>query len=570
LKHRTIYFCISSTRPINRAGLFFRVWFIYSTTKKSNPMTYKIPSECPGCGSCLPECPMDAISVRQGQFWIDPHLCNYCSGHYDQPQCIVSCPTALPIPAVARKGRTKIIDSRPSIGRDLFSISKKNHPFASSIVIWEACNLLAQGQSLPWQTNEEDKYTLLKNFNRDRGRIAFWMTAKTSQNPPKCLNEANARSAIADLDIRSACLHLIYAACATTVDKPWEREFTISDRQIEEYLGLDKRKDLNKGAKLALIKKLAQQPCSLVVSINWADRGKMKGFSVEKSHLWHLIDTQHHFQADESGCKHLVGLTFTIKAGIWAKYFLNRQQCSEGKAFYQYGSLPQSLLANVMSLWQQHEGAVRMMLWLSFKTRIGKEQRITIPTLMKIAYGEDKIARTFVDREERKRRLRTFEGDLEILDRYGLKPIFDPETYPPEIQPLWVKLADIPDDGDEAIEFWINDGINGNSLTDSSPRGKWNRLFDARLLGFELPSDWQRPKIEIEKEKRKSSQRKRKENQVSISGEQVIVARQERGWSQRELAARMGKSQSWIRDIENGRFRLKQEDRASLQELLKF
>ena len=145
------------------------------------------------------------------------------------------------------------------------------------------------------------------------------------------------------------------------------------------------------------------------------------------SRLWHLVDIQHHFQEDDHGCKYLIGLTFKVKAGLWAQYFLNKQACKERTAFYQYGSLPKTLLTTVMSIWQQHEGAVRLMLWLLFKTKMGKEQRITVPTLLRIAYGEEKVALASRQREERKRLLRTFESDLEILNHYGMKPLFDPD-----------------------------------------------------------------------------------------------------------------------------------------------
>jgi DNA-binding transcriptional regulator YiaG len=531
-------------------------------------MTYKISNECSGCGTCLPRCPTDAISVDRGQFKIDPNLCNHCEGYYPEPQCIVHCPISLPVPTVAKKGRVKLIDSRPPTSPDLFTSGKKNNPFASAIVLWEACNLLAQAQSLPWQTDRDGKLTLLRNFARDRGKISLWLTEPASDDSPIALSKINAKAVIDNLDIRSACMHSIYAAYATTLEKPWEQEFVISDRQIEDYLGLDKRKDLSKTTKLTLIKTIAQQPCSLMTSIDWPSQGRFKAFTIEKSRLWHLLGIQHHFQEDESGCKHLVGLTFRIKAGIWAKYFLNKERCQDGIGFYQYSSLPKSLLTAAMSLWQQHEGAVRMMLWLLFKTRMGQKQRITIPTLMRIAYGEEKILKAGSDREERKRRLRTFESDLAVLNEYGLKPIFDPVTYPPEIQPLWVKLAEIPDDADEALEFWINDGSNGNSLTDASPRGKWNHLMNARLLGFDLPSDWQQTKTTTKKEKHRSTKRQKSSSQPTLSGDQIAIARKDRGWSQRDLALRMGKSQSWIRDIENGRFRLKREDQASLREIL--
>jgi DNA-binding transcriptional regulator YiaG len=128
-------------------------------------------------------------------------------------------------------------------------------------------------------------------------------------------------------------------------------------------------------------------------------------------------------------------------------------------------------------------------------------------------------------------------------------------------------LAEVPDDAEEALEFWINDGSNDIRLTDASPRGKWNRLLDARLLGFELPLDWQQSQT-VERQKQKSNKQKKAATQPLLLGEEIAIARKNKGWSQRDLAIHMGKSQSWIRDIENGRFRVKKEDSASLRELL--
>jgi DNA-binding transcriptional regulator YiaG len=281
-----------------------------------------------------------------------------------------------------------------------------------------------------------------------------------------------------------------------------------------------------------------------------------------------LTDTQHHFQEDDQGCKYLVGLTFTVKAGIWTQHFFNRQGCKERTTFYQYGSLPKTLLTTVMSLWQQHEGAVRLMLWLLFKTKMGREQRITIPTLLRVAYGEEKVTQASRHREERKRLLKAYENDLEVLNHYGVKPLFDPVTYPPEIQPLWAKLVDIPEDPEEALEFWINDGSGENRLTDSGPRGKWNLLLNARILSFELPPDWEN-RSESDKKQRRTTKPKSNHQQTgNLLGEQVTEGRKKMNLSQRELAKLMEKSQSWIRDVEKGRLKAKLDDQMLLRQLL--
>ncbi len=530
---------------------------------EKSQMPYTIPNNsCVGCDNCRPQCPTGAIRIEDNEYWVDPGLCNNCEGYYSEPQCVIACPTNSPIPWQSKKGRCKV-EPRDASSLDLFS-NGKNNPFASAIAIWEACNVLAQRTSLHWETDEEGYISYSRQVNQGRGAIAFHI-----QDPFKVNDKATDIAAIEGLDIRAACIHLIFAAYATALEQPWEQEFAIDERQIEKYLGMEKRKDLSKAAKLALMKNIVQQACSLIISIDWPQQGRINGFSLVGSRLWHLVDIQHHFQEDNLGCKYLIGLTFKVKAGLWAQYFLNKQACKERTAFYQYGSLPKTLLTTVMSIWQQHEGAVRLMLWLLFKTKMGKEQRITIPTLLRIAYGEEKVALASRQREERKRLLRTFESDLEILNHYGMKPLFDPVTYPPEIQPLWAKLIDLPEDPDEALEFWTNDGGAETRLTDTGPRGKWNLLMNARILAFELPPEWEQQISESEKKKTRTAKAKRKPKATNdLLGEQILQARKNLNLSQRELAKLTGKSQSWIRDIENGRLKAKLEDQILLRKVL--
>ena len=529
-------------------------------------MPYTISNNsCAGCDKCRFQCPTGAIKIDNGEYWIDPHLCNNCEGYYSEPQCASACPSKSPMPLQVKKGRCKI-DDRELTSSDLFFNGKSN-PFASGIPIWEACNVLSQRTSLPWVIDDNSQIFYSKQINQGKGKIAFHINSSSEE-----CGFAKDLEAIEALDIRAACVHLIFAAYATFAEKPWEEEFVIDDKQIEKYLGLEKRKDLNKTTKLALMKSLVLQASSLMLSIDLPEQGRIKPISLEKTKLWDLLGIQHHFQHDELGCKYLIGLTFRVQAGDWAKYFLNKEACKERTAFYQYGNLPKSLLTTVMSIWQQHEGAARLMMWLMFKAKMGKQQRITIPTLMRVAYGDRKVAIACRKREERKRLLRTYESDLETLSHHGMKPIFDPVTYPEPIQPLWSKLADIPEDPDEAIEFWINDGDEGRRLTDVSPRGKWKMLMNARILAFEMAPKWDQPNLKArKKQQRTKSTNKRRNIKTAggLLGEQIRLARKNLSISQRELARLMGKSQSWIRDIENGRLKVKIEDQLVLRKVLK-
>ncbi|NER79683.1 MAG: helix-turn-helix transcriptional regulator, partial [Leptolyngbya sp. SIO1D8] len=233
------------------------------------------------------------------------------------------------------------------------------------------------------------------------------------------------------------------------------------------------------------------------------------------------------------------------------------------------GILPQSLLFEVMSNWQQHEGAIRLLLWLLFKLRLGGDHRVTIRTLLRIAYGEDRLVQATTLRGAHKRLLKSFESDLETIHYYGLRPIFDPETYPPDIQPLWAKVAQIPNDADDALEFWANDANRDLSLTDTAPRDKWQRLLNARLLGFELSDEWQQTvRRKPPKRRRRQSQSQTSGQVEQISSKDIKEARKRHNLTQRDLASRLGKSQSWIRDIEKGRFSMNSHDQALLRKTL--
>lgn len=55
-------------------------------------MALMINNLCINCDVCESECPNEAISMGPEIFVIDPARCTECVGHYDEPQCIVSCP----------------------------------------------------------------------------------------------------------------------------------------------------------------------------------------------------------------------------------------------------------------------------------------------------------------------------------------------------------------------------------------------------------------------------------------------------------------------------------------------
>ncbi len=50
-------------------------------------MAYTITDSCVSCGSCVPECPVEAIAEGDGIYVIDADTCISCGA------CVASCPT---------------------------------------------------------------------------------------------------------------------------------------------------------------------------------------------------------------------------------------------------------------------------------------------------------------------------------------------------------------------------------------------------------------------------------------------------------------------------------------------
>ena len=53
-----------------------------------------------------------------------------------------------------------------------------------------------------------------------------------------------------------------------------------------------------------------------------------------------------------------------------------------------------------------------------------------------------------------------------------------------------------------------------------------------------------------------------------LTGSAIKAARQRQNFTQRTLAEQLGKSQSWVRDVENGRFNIMPEDQVRLRQTL--
>lgn len=490
----------------------------------------------------------------------------------------------------SRRGRTPSFD-RPSTNSDLFPDGKTDR-MASNKVIWEGCNILSQGRDVGWVEAENGTPYYESPVAKGKGFVSFWVTNELYEKNPTVLEEEAAFALIDEFDIRAACIHLIYAAYATQLERPWEQQFILNDKQLEKYLGLDKNKKMTKQQKLNLLLELAKQPCRLLVYVSWPEKGKVKSFSVSRTWLWEITEPILHFQEDITGDSEMVGFTLQVRAGNWAQYFLNPSRCKDGMGYYEYGILSQAIVQNLMTIWYNHQGAARLMLWLLFKTKLGHGP-IRVSTLLRVAFGIERVEEARKSSAPRKRIVSQWKTTLKVLDEQGWRFTFDSATYPPQYLPdipNLTPLTTIPEDPDQALEFWAEDALReeGERLTDSikRPYGGFEQLLTARMM-VRPPEEILHRLEEIrgvalsEQNRPQKSERKlispKTDNQLPggslpalqvASGEQLKALRLTRGMTQAVLAAKLGKSTSWVKLVETGRRNITESDQAALAELL--
>lgn len=436
--------------------------------------------------------------------------------------------------------KSEVKVSKPPTDSDLFA-SNDFSKFASSKVLWEVSNILTRKQDLPWEDTVDGKHIYTSETIDSKGELVFWVTGDSEAECTNALASEAATTVIQTFDIRAVCMHLIYAAHAASLDKPWLEEFVIDDRQIASYLGLNKRKDLKTQDKLKLIERLALQPAQICMCLRWPTQGRVRAFQIESSKVWE-ISLDDYERADDSK-----GLIIKGRAGEWAKYFLNRQGQAEDRAFYQYGLLSKQLLQAIAKIWQRSQGAARMLAWLVFKTRVGSGQWLLTNTLMGVAYGQSKVVAAQSEPKLRTKLANTWDNDLLILHDTGWNIDFDPLTYPLAIQPDW--------------RF-----VDGERERNKRPRGFWEQLRNGRLLVH--------PPLEIaaglSKLKHKLILSKPKELSLLLTGEEIKAARKAKGWNQQRLAQELGKSNMWVSLIESDRRKLTGVERQQIRLVLDF
>ncbi|MEL7522904.1 MAG: helix-turn-helix transcriptional regulator, partial [Cyanobacteria bacterium J06553_1] len=234
-----------------------------------------------------------------------------------------------------------------------------------------------------------------------------------------------------------------------------------------------------------------------------------------------------------------------VKAGLWAKYFLNEEDSQEQTLPGREGVLSKSLLESVMSLWQHRAGAARLMVWLLFKSQLSRLYTIPVRTLMEVAYGAQKVRDAQDNNQLRKKLTNTWDEDLLALHDRGWQIRFDADTYAEDIQPS---------------------GFGRENIR--RPRGFFESLLKAKLE-IRPPESWDLTNLEAKTEDIAAGG----DTQLSVvrlTGSEIKSMRTAKGWSQRKLATLTGISQGLISMMENETRSISESNESILRQTLEY
>ena len=418
-----------------------------------------------------------------------------------------------------------------SIKKASLFIDGKTTTAALSLVLRGVAEVLSQKMDLPWKAEENGTLNYEKQVQSGKGKICYYVTDRPENQHPEILVEEAALAVIDQFDPRACAIHLIYCALVANLEKPWEGNFVIDDKQLLEYTGLIKRRDLSRHEQLLTLYHLTKQPAQVLASIAWSKQGKIGAFTVADIQIWDIAVVRD-VDTDKNGNIKLTGLKVIGKPGAWTKYFLNKSEY-----YRQTGIITKKTVQKLFSIGKQNVGAARLLVWLTFQIVPGFQNCLMGQTLMEIAYGADKIALAKQDRQLRRQLADDFETDMKVIQEAGWQVEL-------ETGPAWLTA----------------------STGTKRPIGFWDEMLNAKWR-FNPPKEVQE-RLSSPAQPRQINTQKKKCDILPPSGIAIREARKAKGWSRAFFAAIMGKSVSWVDAVETGHRKVSQKDLSKLLDTL--
>ncbi|MGV0028416.1 helix-turn-helix domain-containing protein [Phormidesmis priestleyi] len=368
----------------------------------------------------------------------------------------------------------------------------------------------------------------------------------------------------------AARLHAVFATYATRQNRPWEESFCLRGSDLIKFLGLDRRKDMTKPEKLRAIADLSWIVGTLGAVVHWRE-GELDLCVTRKSPVWIIQYVEEYFQpqlpnmaAEDELCEVII----RVQPGAWAEKFLNREGEQQNKALNQFGYIHQAAFDINPN---RQELAAVLTLYLTQNRRARSNCKYRIRTLLEAVIAPSEIEAFRNVRQYRSRLVQRFYDTLETLTEVGFHIQFD-ESFPIAMRPEW---ADLPVEDDVDIDV-----VAIAPTKTPLPNGFFDIWLDG-IVSITSPADIESVLAELETRKtqkakasgrqttkKSASSRKpnleknipppalspatQKATAVSeFTGSVVRQIRKDLRMSQTELAQQIGKSQSWVRDLEN-------------------
>lgn len=419
-----------------------------------------------------------------------------------------------------------------------------------------------------WEEYSPGKLYFQRRFGKGR-YVEFYIMNQQEQQPESITGQAEHE--IQDrYGVMAARLHAIFATYATRQNRPWEESFCLRGSDLIKYLGLDRRKDMTKSQKLRAIADLAWIVGTLGAVVHWRE-GQLDLCVTRKSPVWIIQYVEEYFQpqlAEVLNVDELCEVIIRVQPGAWAEKFLNREGEQENKALHQFGYIHQAAFEINPN---RQELAAVLTLYLTQNRRARSSCKYRIRTLLGAVIAPQELESVHQVRQYRSRFVQRFYDVLEVLTEAGFQIEFD-ETFPEALRPEW---ANIPEEADETVDV-----VALAPVKTPLPSGYFDIWLDG-VIRITCPPDIEAVLADLEARKARRGKGSSKRNNRSTSlqhlttqaesdslstlrqptqptvktseftGFIVRKLRKNLGISQTELAQSVGKSQSWVRDLEN-------------------
>ena len=343
-------------------------------------------------------------------------------------------------------------------------------------------------------------------------------------------------------------LQLIFAARTMQEDEPWNSTFTLKATDIIQLLGWDRNHNTTLAEKRNAVASTSYALSCLLVKSVWVEgRGKKKvDASTPIGRMWDvLIDVHGQMDWLSSKIEKPEEVYITVSPGLWTKHFLNRAGSRAKEALHQFGYLAQDILRIDP---YHNEMALRLAIQLTLDSRIRVRNQnpydYQVVSLLEEVLPKLEIEKALQDKHKARDLKNRWNKALELLLSLGWQIEFDPKTYPDWLQPGSTALK--PDDWRKVR---VIDRLLQAKLTIKPPHpipSLLSAIKDPKKPKAIAPTPAQ-----------------------ELAGEDIRKAREEQGWSRKELGGFLDLSADYIGKLERGDRVITPEIEARLRKLLR-